>query len=223
MKYFIEELRKLYKIPRYCWKLEFHEADENAEVWPHWHLLLDYKRKIRWEDVQKCWGLGRVNVKAVTNARFEYLFKYVSKALDELPYWFAGMIRPRCWQTSMNFYSGFADNTAGESKKQASPRPVREDRADDTKNETSLSQRETLGERLGRWSRSCIVRSISRSGKPLHRVAELEKDWGYAAATFARHLLSGTLREASNNISLNYIKTSCLHLLPIKDPHLLLN
>jgi len=90
----------------WCWKLEVH-ADEDG--YPHWHLLIDYQKKIPleiFERLTKWWGLGRVDVRRVRGADWEYLFKYVSKGLDDLPEWvthYKGRIR--IFQTSKGFWT----------------------------------------------------------------------------------------------------------------------
>ena len=90
----------------WCWKLEVH-ADEDG--YPHWHLLIDYRKKIPmeiFERLTKWWGLGRVDVRRVRQQDWEYLFKYVSKGLEELPEWlthFKGRIR--IFQTSRGFWT----------------------------------------------------------------------------------------------------------------------
>ena len=105
----------------WAWKLEFQENG-----YPHWHLIIDYKKKIPSDFLYlftQWWGLGRVNVKGLKKKDFNYLFKYVSKQAtadyDEdcelaLPSWVldykkrnadgrmsAGI---RFWQTGGGFY-----------------------------------------------------------------------------------------------------------------------
>ncbi|BCU78898.1 hypothetical protein llg_36130 [Luteolibacter sp. LG18] len=62
---------------RWCWKLEFQKNG-----WPHWHLLVERKTKMR-EDEMKAvgvlWQLGRANVERVRGDDFLYSFKYAFK------------------------------------------------------------------------------------------------------------------------------------------------
>jgi hypothetical protein len=76
---FLAKFRKAVgqKFP-WAWKLEFQENG-----YPHWHLVIDYKKRIPRELlplVGDWWGLGRVNVRRLRQKDFQYLFKYVSKA-----------------------------------------------------------------------------------------------------------------------------------------------
>jgi len=68
------------KVFLWCWKLEFHHDDEG---YPHWHLLIEYRRRIPQEMLtvlERWWGLGRINVRRVKAQDIAYLFKYVTKA-----------------------------------------------------------------------------------------------------------------------------------------------
>ena len=71
----------------WCWKLEFHHDDDG---YPHWHLLIDYRKRMPPEilrDLEAWWGLGRVNVRRVRRQDIPYLFKYVAKGPEDLPEW----------------------------------------------------------------------------------------------------------------------------------------
>lgn len=62
---------------KWCWKLEFH-----ADGWPHWHLLVERKKRMTKEElnlVGKLWGLGRKKVQMVNERDFRYNFKYAFK------------------------------------------------------------------------------------------------------------------------------------------------
>lgn len=89
---------------RWCWKLEFHD-----DGYAHWHLLVDYTKRIPREmlpNLEKWWNLGRVNVRRVKGRDIRYVFKYVSKAPEDLPQWvleFEGTMR--VFQTSRGFYT----------------------------------------------------------------------------------------------------------------------
>ena len=99
---------------KWCWKLEFHE-----DGYAHWHLLVEYTQQIPEEmlpELEKWWGLGRINVKRVKQRELYYVFKYVSKGLEDLPPWvehFRG--RLRVFQSSKGF---FVRAQRRESKKQ---------------------------------------------------------------------------------------------------------
>lgn len=87
----------------WCWKLEFHE-----DGYAHWHLLIEYTKRIPEEmlpELEKWWGLGRVNVKRVKQRDLYYVFKYVSKGLDDLPAWVENYRgRLRVFQSSKGFF-----------------------------------------------------------------------------------------------------------------------
>lgn len=88
----------------WCWKLEFHE-----DGYAHWHLLLEYTQRIPEEmlpELEKWWGLGRINVKRVKQRDLYYVFKYVSKGLEDLPAWVEHHRgRLRVFQSSRGFFS----------------------------------------------------------------------------------------------------------------------
>ena len=88
---------------KWCWKLEFHD-----DGYAHWHLLLDYQKKIPQEmftTVEKWWGLGRINVRRVKGRDVHYVFKYVAKNPEEVPDWVARHRgRTRVFQASKGFY-----------------------------------------------------------------------------------------------------------------------
>lgn len=90
----------------WCWKLEFHHDDDG---YPHWHLLIDYSERIPAEmlrDLESWWNLGRVNVRRVSRKDMQYVFKYVSKGLDDLPDWVARHKgRLRVFQACHGFYT----------------------------------------------------------------------------------------------------------------------
>lgn len=172
----IYRLRKKYRIKRWCWKLEFHEADEEGNIWPHWHLLLEYKRPIPLDEVLELWGKGRVEVKGVTDARFDYLFKYVTKAVSELPDWVLDRAQMRLFQTSMHF---FPSASGGEEKEEKpSPRPSGGDLTGDTQNER-IGKSATLRERIHKWSHLVTGRTTLPDGSFRHRLFRIKQDnWG---------------------------------------------
>lgn len=95
----------------WCWKLETHE-----DGYAHWHLLLEYKKRIPQEmlgEVEKWWGLGRVNIRRVNGRDINYVFKYVAKGIEEIPDWIAHYRgRIRVFQTSPGFYTNRTQRVA---------------------------------------------------------------------------------------------------------------
>ena len=105
MRRFLARLRKaLGRAFLWCWKLEFHQ-----DGYPHWHLLVDYRKPIPPEimqEMEQWWGLGRINVRRVKGADIRYVFKYVAKGPEEVPEWVArhkGMLR--VFQTCQGFFT----------------------------------------------------------------------------------------------------------------------
>lgn len=88
----------------WCWKLEFHE-----DGYAHWHLLLEYTQRIPEDmlpELERWWGLGRINVKRVKQREMFYVFKYVAKGLDDLPPWVERHRgRLRVFQSSAGFFA----------------------------------------------------------------------------------------------------------------------
>lgn len=57
-------------------------------------------------ELEKWWGLGRINVRRVQKADIFYVFKYVAKGPDEVPEWVARHRgRGRLFQASRGFYT----------------------------------------------------------------------------------------------------------------------
>ncbi|MDB6166301.1 MAG: hypothetical protein JWQ83_1441, partial [Lacunisphaera sp.] len=116
LRQFLYELKKTYRFTRSCWKLEFHKADteRDDQKWPHWHLLIDYKRPIQYSDIDALWGKGRTEIKGVTDSGFKYLFKYVTKSVADLPEWITSRRSVRLFQMS----KGFLPASGGANEKQ---------------------------------------------------------------------------------------------------------
>ena len=138
MRFFIRTLKAYLNIKdiRYIWKLEFQKNG-----FPHWHMLLDYKKPICAIVLTKLWDYGRIDIKRCQDNKIPYTFKYVSKNIDGLPKWFKEYKRPRLFQSSGIF-----------PKKINNP-----DWSVSTENEeevpNSSSSPETLGQRLLRYSK----------------------------------------------------------------------
>lgn len=233
LRKFIYALRKKYAIRRWCWKLEFHERDERTgEVYPHWHLLLDYKRPIPCEEITALWGKGRTEIKGVTDSRFDYLFKYVAKSVDLLPDWVLSRRQIRMFQTSSGF---FPAGCVARELETASPRPAAVLPGSDTQNgvrhcgdgissvfaDREPRQNDTIGERLTRWARSVVSRSGDpEEGKPRYRLhIAIDGSWGELLVTACHHKFLHQLGESQIKITKNKIEASCLQFFP---PSLLL-
>ncbi len=192
-----------YTIRRWCWRMEFHQEDEQTgEIWPHWHFLIDYKGKFDLLTVNECWGLGRVNLKRVRSSNFEYVFKYVTKPMEHLPEWLLEMRRIRLFQSSPNF---FPDSPASDDSKEnvkASPRLSIES-TDRPQND------ETIRERLKRWSSSVVSRSILSSGAVRYELhTNLAGSWGELLIVAARTKHSRHLGEEEMSITYHKLESS---------------
>jgi hypothetical protein len=210
LRQFIYLLRKKYAISRWCWKMELHRPDAEGRKWPHWHLLVDYKRPISTNDIRDLWGKGRTEIKAIRDEGFKYLFKYVSKTVSDLPDWITDRKHLRLFQTSKNFFpaSGQQKNETEE----ASPRPSASDLGANTQNE-KLRQL-SIGERLERWSKLVVSRIISPEGAIRFRVHVLQTTWGDLRAHICRIKFAENISEKLLQITSHKIETSCLRILP---------
>jgi hypothetical protein len=134
----------------FCWKLEFHRSG-----WPHWHLILLHRSSISCRLLLDLWGLGRVEVQRIKGQTFDYLFKYASKELTNIPEWVLERKIVRFFQASPGFYTLAlpSDRAPGQQKKCVEP---------DRPQARELS---TIGERIKRWARSI---SISAPGVRMH-------------------------------------------------------
>ena len=219
LRQFIYDLRELgFNIPRYCWKLEFHKPDEDGEIWPHWHMLLDYKRPIPADLINGCWGKGRTEIKGVRDKGFDYMFKYMSKELDELPDWVLEMKRLRCFQSSVGFFppapQKISVSDGVEKIEDASPRESGDRCARDTQNNALRNQ--TIGERLERHQHTVVSRIQCDDLSYRHTLhINPHPTWGALLVSVSRIKLSGKLDQNTLSItSSNRIETTCLHYLP---------
>lgn len=215
-----------YSIRRYAWKLEFHEPNAKGEIWPHFHLVLDYKRKIELEHLNRAWGKrGFTHIERVRSRRgLDYLLKYITKGAGILPDWILEMHKPRAWQTSRNFYRKVSANNGGVvSEQEASPRPAGEDRASDTQNSVERP-RSTLGARIKRWSHTVVVRSLcQKTGKVIFRGVEMTTAWGETLTHFALNCFDQFRRprwdyRIQNKLKIIIPCQKTLTLLPLKNP-----
>jgi hypothetical protein len=214
LRQFVYLLKKKYNIRRWCWKMEFHEPDEDGRVYPHWHLLFDFKAKIDKDEIAALWGKGRTNIKRVDNESFEYLFKYAVKAVDCIPQWILDRTNVRLFQTSRGFFpaktsAGDVDKTKDEVP---SPRQTAQGPGSETQNYRIND--ETIGERLERWSRYVVSRSISPEGQVRHRTFEMTcRSWGQLLVQLGRIKIRGAIPSSVLDVTENRIQTTCLQAL----------
>lgn len=209
LRQFIYELRDTYDIDRWCWKLEFHAPDEHGEVYPHWHLLIDHKARIDKDHVRGAWRLGRTNIKAVKGETIEYLFKYATKDINQLPDWLLEKNMVRFFQTSPGFFPEkiSANGEPANKGKKPSPRRVIEGPDDETK----IGRSATIGERINKWSQLVVSRTVLDTGEVRHALyRNFEESWGLFLGALAQLKLSCGISCADLKITTNYIRTTCL-------------
>lgn len=210
LREFVYRLKRKYGIRRWCWKLEFHEPDECGRVYPHWHVLFDYKARIDKDELAALWGKGRTQIKRVDNEGFEYLFKYATKVVDQIPDWILRRTCVRLFQTSRGFFP--AGGVAKTKDEKPSPRQRSEGPRADTQNNRPVA--ETIGERLQRWSRYVVSRSLSEGGQVRHYTHRMECDsWGQLLVRLAHVKLRSGLPDAVLHVTENVIQTTCLRLM----------
>jgi len=131
---------KLYQVDApYAVKVEFHKSG-----WAHFHVIFLSRRYIPGALLNHLWGLGRTNVQRISNRRFRYLLKYVTKG-GGLPEWILGRKRLRVFQSSRGFLSRREE--IGTEAKQPGP------------TERRFRRRvTTLGERLEQWKKSALLK-----------------------------------------------------------------
>lgn len=194
LRQFMYELRKALGVSEaeapHCWKLEFH-----ADGWPHWHILFLYRKRLPFELVDAAWRLGRTETQRVTKSDLDYLFKYVTKGGEQLPFYIKEQKQVRFWQTSKHFHT-----LRTTEKATASPRQPVDDPTANTQKGKKIRKESTLGERLSRWMRTISI-CIGR------RVAIVE------IASFPALILRGAF-QASDDLTMGYehIKLTCTSL-----------
>lgn len=140
-RYFMRDLREELGVSNlpFLRKLEFQKNG-----WPHWHLVLDYRKKITHSRLLALWRHGFVEIQRIKTHKLGYLFKYLGKELGgSLPSWFLQYSRPRIVQTSKIFpqrETSHKSAEAGAPEIEPSGAP------------------ETLGERMRRWNRTLQVK-----------------------------------------------------------------
>ncbi len=118
----------------YAVKVEFHQNG-----WAHFHVIFLTRSFLPGGLLNELWGLGRTNVRRITNDKFRYLLKYVTKG-GGLPTWVLGRNRLRVFQSSRGFLLD------AEPKPKSTPRQSLQRKA----------QSNTLGERLTRWRKTAL-------------------------------------------------------------------
>lgn len=220
LRQFIYSLRQAgFNFCRYCWKLEFGSPDEQGWGYPHFHVLLDYKRRIPSEVIAAAWGKGRTEVQRVTKSR--RLFGYLTKGVEHLPQWALARHRIRFWQTSSGFYSEKAQSQ--ESRLQPAFRGGGRTR--------SKMRRlpESIGEKLSRWRRYCtLIYGRTSRGNPVFRCVELACTWNQAVVKLARasldhaDLFRGRQGFSVSGFKIQLPTLTCFNLFfPVKKPFLL--
>ncbi len=157
----------------YAVKVEFH-----ANGWAHFHVVFKTHRFIPAGLISALWGLGRTNVRRISNKKFRYLLKYVTKG-GNLPEWVLGRSRLRVFQSSHGFL-------AGDSQERIEPAAM-----------TGRTKRQsTLGERLERWRKTALFQSGERFQQVVgpRPFFELVADLVFPAAKAGRYLGGGHFR-----------------------------
>ena len=138
----VEWLGKAYKIDApYCVKVEFH-----ANGWAHFHVVLLTRRYLPGVLVKCLWGLGRIDVRRISDGKFKYLLKYVTKG-GGLPEWVLGLKRVRIWQTTQGFYKADVPKAEISEAEHEGTSPI-------PKKRRHLS---TIGERIERWRKGALL------------------------------------------------------------------
>lgn len=169
----VEWERKTHRIDApYCIKLEFHRSG-----WAHFHAVFLTRRFLPGALLNALWGLGRTNVRRISNKDFHYLLKYVVKGGD-VPAWALSRKRLRVFQASRGFLVPADDKPPRSRARHRIKRRVT-----------------TLGQRLHEWEHSAILRDDKR-------VARVELDQPFralfdahvfAAASEGRYLGNGRI------------------------------
>jgi hypothetical protein len=148
-----------YKCKRWIRALEFHEDDEG---WPHWHWVIDERRFIPWQLLNKCFPWGYTDIERIRDGSevLHYVFKYITKS-GTLPGWILDNYkRLRFIQTSGVF------------EKVEDPEVELEDEGKMPDGEPL--QEPILREKIKRWNmKVTVVREMGEGKKPIVRVLKL--------------------------------------------------
>ena len=201
-------------------KFELHEPDkEDGQVYPHWHLLLDWRSKVDFVAVSAMWRMGRVQVQRVEDEGFDYLFKYVSKSVEDLPEWLTKRRVVRAWSASKGFFThrvrpakapveSESGETCDSDCEDAEGGECPEDYTEvapgvfarDVPAERNESP--TLGERLEKWARTVQVTEEKEDGtvRGYLRVTAFAS-WGQFLANVSQEKLSHFLGSSQLTVS----------------------
>jgi len=155
----------------YAVKVEFHKNG-----WAHFHVVFLARAYLPGGLLNALWGLGRTNVRRITNHKFRYLLKYVTKG-GGLPEWVLGRTRLRVFQSSRGFLA-----------EDARSQTARAEERTGEKRQTS-----TLGQRLERWRKTALLECGERFQQVILRAPffELVAELVFPAAMEGRYLGGG--------------------------------
>ena len=199
-------------------KLELHEPDEDdGQVYPHWHLLLDWKTKVDFVAVSGMWRMGRVNVQRIEDEGFDYVFKYVSKTVEDLPDWLKKRRVVRAWSASKGFFldrpivakkaadsdTEHAGDEHVDAYREVAPGVFARDVADE-RNESP-----TLGERVEKWARTVQITKQQPDGtvRGYLRITSC-RSWDQFLAKVAQEKLTHFV--GSSELTINEREILCL-------------
>jgi hypothetical protein len=131
---------KTYKINEpYAVKVEFHKNE-----WAHFHVIFLTRRFLPADLITHLWGLGRTDVGRISNEKFRYLLKYVTKG-GGIPEWVRQRNRLKVFQASKGFLKPVVKVTPAVQR----PRSGRKRRA----------SHENLGQRMDRYQKTALFQS----------------------------------------------------------------
>ena len=139
---------KIYKVKApYCTKVEFHD---DPEGWPHFHIVWLTRKYVPAELLASLWGFGRVNLKRITNSKFNYILKYVCKS-GHVPIWVRRKKGIRIFQSGKGFLRKIKKNkTRGNS--------------DGTKVRRVIT---TIGQRIDNFGKTALLIDDRTPGVPV--------------------------------------------------------
>ena len=202
-------------------KLELHQPDkDDGQVYPHWHLLLDWRQQVDFVAVAAMWRMGRIKVQRVEDEDCDYLFKYVTKSVDDLPQWLTKRRVVRAWSASRGFFlnrpatvKAKADDAPEDMEpeehlddyREVAPGVFSKDVPDDR------DESATLGERLEKWKRTVQITEEKPDGsvRGCLRVTSFPS-WDQFLAHVAQEKLTHFL--GSSQLTINEREIRCLML-----------
>ena len=166
----------------YCTKVEFHD---DTEGWPHFHLIWLTRKYVPAELLSSLWGFGRVNLKRITNSKFNYILKYVCKS-GHVPKWVRRRKAIRIFQSGKGFL------TKTEKAKASVNRSGTKGRRLST----------TIGERIDNFGKTALIIEDRFLDRPVkYRQLQLKDDFNilldrlvYSIAQDGRYLGDGKIQ-----------------------------